>query len=303
MKVSLKNWLILLVLSLTWGSSFILIKQGLHAFTPYQVGALRMTIAAGFLSIWGFRNLRKIPRNKIFWVILAGANGNFIPMFLFPIAQTHVSSSMAGILDSLVPIFVLLFGALFFAIPAKMNQILGALIGFSGAVLLIGFDGMSGENSFLHSLLIVLATAMYGINGLIITSKLKDIPSFQLSTALFSIWLIPAVIVLFLSGFFRDFVGTTEQWHSLGYVTLLGFFGTALAMMLFYKMIQETSAIFASMVTYIMPLISVSWGVMVGENITWLHFVGFLLILNGVYLIQKKSKNEIELPENSPKEV
>lgn len=294
MKISLQNWLILLLLSLTWGSSFILIKQGLVSFSPFQVGALRMTIAAGFLSIWGFRNLTAIPKSKLKWVIIAGANGNFIPMFLFPIAQTRVSSSMAGILDSLVPIFVLLFGSLFFRQKTLINQVLGAIVGFIGAVLLIGFDGLNGENSFWHCLLIILATAMYGMNSLIITNKLYDIPPFRLSTSLFTIWLFPALIILFFSGFFENFVGTQVQWRSLGYVVILGFIGTALAMMLFYRLIQSTGAIFASMVTYLMPVVSVFWGIMVGENITWIHLIGFVLILVGVYLIQlKNAKNQL----------
>lgn len=292
MKISLQNWLILILLSLTWGSSFILIKQGLVSFSPYQVGALRMTIAAGFLSIWGFKNLTKVPKDKLKWVIIAGANGNFIPMFLFPIAQTRVSSSMAGILDSLVPIFVLLFGALLFRQKTVLNQILGALVGFIGAVLLIGFDGINGENSLWHCLLIILATAMYGMNSLIITTKLKDIPPFRLSTSLFTVWLIPALIVLFFSGFFDQFVGTSQQWESLGYVVILGFVGTALAMMLFYRLIQSTGAIFASMVTYLMPIVSVFWGIIVGENITWMHIIGFGLILIGVYLIQLKTSKK-----------
>ena len=115
MKIELKYWLILGVLALTWGSSFILIKQGLVAYTPYQVGALRLTIAGGILAIWGIPSLFKIPKKKLKYVALAGFCGNFIPMFLFPMAQTHVSSSMAGILDSLVPLFILLFGAIFYS--------------------------------------------------------------------------------------------------------------------------------------------------------------------------------------------
>lgn len=288
MKISLQNWVILIVLSLTWGSSFILIKNGLDAFSPYQVGALRMIVASGILSIWGVKNLLQLSKKQLKWIVIAGLNGNFIPMFLFPIAQTRVSSAMAGILDSLVPIFVLLFGSLFFNNRPTKNQILGAMIGFSGAVLLIGFGNMDGNNSLFHCLLIVLATAMYGLNGLILANKLNDIPSFRLSTALFTVWLIPSIIVLIATGFFTSFEGTDIQWESLGYITLLGIVGTALAMMLFYKLIQTTSPIFASMTTYLMPIVSVFWGFLAGESITIFHLIGFVLILTSVYLIQRK---------------
>lgn len=293
MKISLQNWVILIVLSLTWGSSFILIKNGLNAFSPYQVGALRMIVAAGVLSIWGVKNLLQIPKAKIKWIVIAGLNGNFIPMFLFPIAQTSVSSAMAGILDSLVPIFVLLFGSLFFKNRPTQNQIIGAMIGFLGAIVLIGFGNTTGENSLFHCILIVLATAMYGLNGLILSNKLHDIPSFKLSSALFTVWLIPSIIVLCATGFFSTFEGTAIQWESLGYITILGLVGTAVAMMLFYRLIQTTSPIFASMTTYLMPIVSVFWGFLSGESITMYHIIGFVLILTSVYLIQLKSKPDL----------
>lgn len=295
MKISLQNWIILGVLALTWGSSFILIKQGLVSFTPYQVGALRLCFAGGVLAFWGIPNLiKRIPKNKIGYVALAGFTGNFVPMFLFPIAQTQVSSSMAGILDSLVPLFILLFGALFFQLKGTKNQILGAIIGFIGAVILIGGDGLTGENSFWHCMIIVFATALYGLNSLILTKFLNDIPSFQLSSSLFTIWLPPAIIILLFSGFPTVFEGTVPQWQSLGFIAILGLIGTATAMILYYKLIQSTGPMFSSMVTYLMPVVSVFWGILVGEKITWLHIIGFILILSGVYLTQKPDKKQIE---------
>ena len=295
MKISLQNWIILGILALTWGSSFILIKQGLVSFTPYQVGSLRLCFAGGILAIWGIPNLIKLPRKIIPYVALAGFTGNFVPMLLFPIAQTKVSSSMAGILDSLVPLFILLFGATIFKVKGTKNQILGAVIGFVGAVILIGSDGLTGENSFWHCMIIVFATALYGLNSLILTKYLNDIPSFQLSSSLFTIWLLPSILILLFSGFPTEFIGSSEQWQSLGYIAILGLVGTATAMILYYKLIQSTGPIFSSMVTYLMPIVSVFWGFIVGEKITWLHIVGFLLILSGVYLTQKPDKKKIEI--------
>lgn len=126
-------------------------------------------------------------------------------MFLFPIAQTRVSSAMAGILDSLVPIFVLIFGSLLFKKKGTKNQIIGAIIGFIGAVLLIGFGNVSDENSLFHCFLIIIATAMYGLNSQILSNYLNDIPSFKLSSSLFTIWLIPSIIVLFFTGLLKNF--------------------------------------------------------------------------------------------------
>src|SRR5690606_34502608 len=169
-----QKWLPLGILTLTWGSSFILIKQGLVAYTPMEVGALRLCVAGLALVFFGIRNFRYIPKPLLPWVIAGGGMGNFIPMFLFPLAQERVSSSMAGILDSLVPIFVLLFGYLFFGIKSRWLQVLGAMIGFIGAAVLMRGDGNGGESDVFHASLIVLATAFYGMNGLIINRYLSD---------------------------------------------------------------------------------------------------------------------------------
>ena len=255
-----------------------------------QVGALRLCAAGLALVFFGVRNIKHIPKKLMPWVIAGGAMGNFIPMFLFPLAQAKVSSSMAGILDSLVPIFILLFGYLFFGIKSRVAQIIGAVIGFIGAAILMGDDGNGGKSDVFHSSLIVLATAFYGMNGLIITRYLSGVPSFKLSSVVFTIWFGPSLLILGFTGFFTTFEGTAAQWTGLGYVAILGLVGTALAMILFYKLLQLTSAIFASMVTYLMPIVAVMWGILDGERLVWTHAAGGALILLGVYLIQKKPK-------------
>ncbi|MGV3761516.1 DMT family transporter [Parapedobacter sp.] len=283
-----QKWVLLGVLTLTWGSSFILIKQGLLVYTPMEVGALRLCVAGLALVFFGVRSFKHIPKKLIPWVIAGGGMGNFIPMFLFPLAQQHVSSSMAAILDSLVPMFVLLFGFLFFGARGRLWQVVGVIIGFSGAALLVGVDTGGGQGDVFHSLLIILATAFYGMNGLIINRYLSGIPSFKLSAAVFTIWFGPSLIILGLTGFFSTFTGTPAQWEGLGYVAILGLVGTALAMILFYKLLQLTSALFASMVTYLIPIVAVMWGVLDGERLEWSHAFGGTLILLGVYLIQRK---------------
>lgn len=290
MKILSNKWALLAILSLTWGSSFILIKQSIAVFDPMQVGALRLSIAGLALVFFGVQNFKHVPKKLYPWVIAGGFLGNFIPMFLFPLAQEKVSSSMAGILDSLVPIFVLLFGFLFFGMKSRWTQIVGALIGFVGAAILMSDDGNGGKSDVFNSLLIVLATAFYGLNGLIISKYLSGIQSFKLSSVIFTIWLGPALVILGFTGFFNEFESTPEQWKGLGYVTILGLIGTATAMILFYKLIQRTSAIFASVVTYLMPVVAVIWGIIDGEKLTIIHALGGILILAGVYLIQMNSK-------------
>lgn len=290
MKNLLQNrWVLLVIIALTWGSSFILIKKSLLVFNPYEIGAFRVGISGLLLSYLGIPAIRSMSKNTIFWVALAGFFGNFFPMFLFPIAQTQVSSSLAGILDSLVPIFVLLFGFLFFGIRSRIVQVIGAIIGFLGAVLLMYFTETEQEGSqIFYALLVVLATACYAISALIIKEKLAHVASIMLSGAIFSIWTIPSFIILLYSGFFQNFDHSAQTMEALGYLAILTVFGTAIAMILYYKLIQNTGAVFASTITYLLPLVAVIWGLLDGEKFTYWYIIGGFLILVGIYLIREK---------------
>lgn len=287
------RWFLLIIIALTWGSSFILIKKSLLVFNPYQIGAFRVAVSGLLLAYIGFPALRKMSKKTLLWITLTGFFGNFLPMYLFPIAQTRVSSSLAGILDSLVPVFVLVLGFFLFGIKSKWLQVLGAVIGFAGAALLMYFSEATSEESKLgYALLVVLATACYAVAALIIKEKLAHVPSIKLSGAVFSVWLLPSLIILVLSGFFSDFQDTPETWESLGYLSILTIMGTAIAIILYYKLIQNTSPVFASTVTYLLPLIAVIWGLMDGEKFSIWYVIGGLLILLGIYLIREKKKNK-----------
>lgn len=286
------RWFLLIVIALTWGSSFILIKKSLIVFSPYEVGALRVGVSGLILSFLGIPALLKMPKNILFWVAIAGFFGNFLPMFLFPIAQTQVSSSLAGILDSLVPVFVLVIGFFLFGIRSKLTQVIGAFIGFTGAATLMYFSEVNTEESQLgYALLVVLATACYALSALVIKHKLQNVPSMQLSGAIFTIWLIPSFIILIATGFFTNFQSTPETWEAAGYLGILTVVGTAIAMILYYKLIQTTTPVFASSVTYLLPLVAVIWGLIDGESFTVWYVLGGLLILLGIYLIREKKKD------------
>ncbi|WP_026451571.1 DMT family transporter [Aequorivita capsosiphonis] len=286
------RWILLIILALTWGSSFILIKKSLLVFTPYQIGAFRVAISGLILCYIGFPAIRKMSKKTLFWVALTGFFGNFLPMYLFPIAQTRVSSSLAGILDSLVPVFVLVLGFFLFGIKSKWLQFFGAIIGFAGAALLMYFSEATSEESKIgYALLVVLATAFYALAALIIKQKLQHVPSLKLSGAVFSIWMIPSLLILIFTGFFTNLQNTPETWESLGFLSILSVVGTAIAIVLYYKLIQNTTPVFASTVTYLMPLVAVVWGLLDGEKFSFWYVIGGLLILWGIYLIREKKKN------------
>lgn len=299
MHIFRSKWFILSILTLTWGSSFILIKKSLEAFTPYQIGSIRVIVSGLLLMGIGIPAIRKMDKKTIGWMVFAGALGNFVPMFLFPMAQLRVSSSMAGILDTLVPVFVLILGFSFFKMRSKTIQWIGTVVGFIGAAILMYFSAdSSGDSDIGYSLLIVLATVCYAASALIVNQKLQHVPSLQLSASVFTVWMFPSIVILLFSGFFREFQATSAQLHGLGYLSILSIVGTALAMLLYFRLIQTTSAVFASMVTYLIPIVAVFWGLLAGESFNIWYVLGGALILSGIYLVQEKNVDEIvaEIP-------
>lgn len=294
------KWLSLFILTLIWGSSFILIKKGLQEFSPYQVGALRMIIASVSLLLIGGYRLKEIPKSLWKWIILCGFLGSFFPMFLFPLAETQVESAIAGVLNALTPLFVFIFGLFFFKARYTKINFLGLLISFSATIALIVIPNLNQsssavlgkETSIPHALLIVFATFLYAISSLIYKKKLTGFNQITITTAVFSTLLIPGILVLISTGFFTQFHATTAQNHSLFFVFLLGFMGSGVAMLLYNRLIQSSTAIFASSVTYLMPMVSLMWGIQDGEQIQFFHLICFALILIGVYLINYKKKAE-----------
>lgn len=285
-----EKWILLIVLTLIWGSSFILIKKGLEHFDPYQVGALRVLIAGVLLSPLAIIHRKKFPRKRIKWLVLAAFSGNFIPMFLFPIAETQISSSVAGIINSMMPIFVIIVGGLFWKSATTGRQILGVSISFSGACLLmLGSQGETGIK-FFPILLLLIATFLYAISMTTVKAKLNDISSQVLSGfVFFYVLFLPSLLALISTGFFDEFKGTSSEFIGLGYVSLLSIFGTGLAMLLNYRLLKISSPLFASTVTLLMPIVAVLWGVLDGERLTAIQFTGGLIIIGGLIFLRSKA--------------
>ncbi|WP_313270363.1 DMT family transporter [Epilithonimonas vandammei] len=124
------KWILLIGLSVIWGSSFILIKKSLEHFNPYEVGALRVLISGLVLMPYAVSKIKQFPRKHMKWLIIAAVSGNFIPMFLFPIAETQITSSIAGIINSMMPIFVIIVGSLVWKFSTTRKQLLGVLVSF-----------------------------------------------------------------------------------------------------------------------------------------------------------------------------
>ncbi|RXG31300.1 DMT family transporter [Leeuwenhoekiella palythoae] len=288
-----KKWLYLFILSLIWGTSYILIKKGLVGLTPLQLGAFRIIFTTIFLFLIGFKKLFKISKQQWGWVALSALLGTFLPVFLFAYAETQIDSSIASILNSLVPLFTIVLGFLLFKIAFTRNQIIGVVLGLLGAGILI-FQGaeVNPEQNYLFAGFVVIAALCYAGNANILKAKLQEVSSLAIAVGNFSVMLIPAVIVLYFSGGTQLNIEDPKIKSSLIYVLILAFFGTALAKILFNKLVQISSAVFSTSVTYLIPIVGIFWGLLDGERFTLIHLVGAGVILTGVYLVNANRKQK-----------
>lgn len=282
------KWVYLMVLALVWGSSFILIKKGLIGLTALQLGSLRIIFAAVFLVLIGFKSLSKIPAFKWKYIALTSLFGTFIPAYLFAIAQTEIDSSVSSILNSLTPLNTLILGALVFGLQFKRNQIFGILIGLIGSALLILNGAIHHpEQNYYYAILVLIASICYAVNVNLIKKYLHDLSPLSITTGNFMVLFFPAFMVLFFSGFF-EVVHDVKVQESILFIMILGVVGTGIANILFFKLIQMSSPVFATSVTYLIPVVAFCWGLLDNEMLTPVQFFGAFIVLIGVYLSAKK---------------
>ena len=294
MSNTVKKWVLLLLLSFIWGSSFILIKKGLLGFSPLQLGSFRLVISALIIFAFGFKSLKGLNKNQWKWLALSGFLGSFFPSFLFAYAETEVDSTITSILNSLVPLNTAVLGFVLFKIKSNRFQVLGVVIGFIGAVLLI-LEGaaLNPNQNYRYTGLIILASLMYAANVNIIKRYLNEVRPLSIATANFVVVFIPSIAVLIFSGgMSRTTLYSTAFLPALGCVFLLSLFGTALAKILFNNLIQISNPVFASSVTYLMPLVALFWGALDAEIFNAFQGLSALIILSGIYLANKKIKKK-----------
>lgn len=281
------NWSIMILLAFIWGSSFILMKKGLDVFSYEQVADLRMSLAWLSLLPLVCSQIKKTPIH--FWIPLAvvGLFGNGIPAFLFTKAQTQLDSSLTGILNSLVPLFTLLIAVFIFKIKVKGYNILGILIGLTGAIWLVAGDGVVMENAH-YAWFVVVATICYAISLNTIKNYLVELNPIHITGLAFFFVGPPTLIHLFSTDFIEVMNTQEKAWSALGYIFILAVVGTSMAVAIFNKLVARTTAIFASSVTYLIPVFAIMWGVIDGEHIAPQHISGTAIIFAGIYLVNKQ---------------
>ena len=290
--MKLNKWFYLAALSFIWGSSFILIKKGLVGLTAIELGSIRIIISAFVLVPFTFNRLKEITFKQWKWIIISAFVGSFFPAFLFAFAEQEIDSSVASILNSIVPLNTIIIGLVLFGIKSTKRQIIGVLLGFFGAYqLIISGINLNPDQNYFYSGLVIICSFLYAFNVNIIKKYLQELSAVAIATGHFIVILIPSIIVLLISDFNFEKLQNPQTQTSLFYVTLLAIFGTTLAKILFNKLINISSAVFASSVTYSMLIVSIFWGVMDGENFSINQLFATIIIVIGILLTNKKSKS------------
>jgi len=284
-------WFLLLLLALIWGSSPIMIKKALVQLGPFEIGALRLSLASLVLMPFLLKSLNEIKKTDYFILFISGIVGNVIPYFLYPIAQTQIDSATSGVLTSLTPFFALIIGVIFYKLKATKNNIIGLFIGFLGTSILILFSNSSqGFSADLYGLFVVAATLLYGINLNLVKYHLKHLKPITI-TAFSIVSILPITLyILFAHTEFPSHLKLVNEYLlEFGYVFVLGVLGTSIATLIFYNLIKIKDTVFASMVTYLMPIVAIGFGVLDGEKINLPQLFGMLLVLLGVFINSKKN--------------
>ena len=297
-KKSILSWLLLVLLALVWGSSFILMLRGMETenhipiYSDVQVGALRMTIAGLVMFPFGIFLIRKIKSFRLFVALLiVGTCGNFLPAFLFTYAETELSSGMTGMLNSFTSFFTIIIGYSVFKQTVSKQQVYGLLIAFVGICLLVGSTVLDGTVSWLHIGAVVLATILYATSLNTIKHECQSLKSLEITALAFTLVAIPAFLVAYFSGAFTVMTKNPNGWNGLGFIAILSVVGTCIAVVLFNRIIALKSAVFASSVTYLIPIVAVIIGCFYNhENILWQQVLGMVVIIGGVALANRQLK-------------
>ena len=286
-----KKWFYLAILSLIWGSSFILIKKGLVGLNSVQLASLRMIFAASVIYIYSYNSIKKIPKKSWKWIVITAYLGTFFPVYLISYGQTEIESGLASIITTVTPINTLIIGIIFFSLTFSIKQLFGLFIGLVGAVLLLYDASETNLNSNIYfSFFIYLTTVGYAASVNLIKKHLTNIPPEAVTAGIFLSISPPAIIVLY----FSDFTDLNFQdpliLKSIFFVLVLGVFGSAIAQTLFNKFVKISSPIFASAVTYTMPVVAIFWALIDGEILSIMQFFATAIILIGVYLVNKRKQ-------------
>lgn len=286
----LKAWLLLGLLALIWGSSFLLIKKGLLGFAPDQLAAIRIASAGFVLLPFILRRFKTVQPHHWLKLICVGLVGSFIPAFLFAFAQTELPSGVTGVLNTFTPLATLIIGITLFKQTALMQQWFGVVIGLVGTLLLVTATANGDFEFNRYGLLIIAATICYGLNLNLIKHHIPDLGALTITGV--SLFLVaPAALIYLLTATpFMTQVTQPELWFPLSSILVLGIIGTAMALVIFNTVVKLTDTTFTSSVTYLIPIVALILGILDGEPFFVQQGIGLAAILSGVWIANKRKR-------------
>ncbi len=294
-KIQPLDWALLIFLAVTWGCSFFFMKRGLAVFSWDEVAAMRIGLSSVFfMSVLAWR-WQEVPHDRWRYTTIVGLCGSTIPAFLFVFAQQNINSSLAGILNTTTPLWILILGALFFGVSLTRNKIWGILLGLFGAATLVFFrpahGAASGNENNWYAVFIIIATCFYGISSNVIKTYLNKTNPIIASSMSFLTVGVPCLLYLAFFSHFFEHLQNPNAYAALGYLLILAIINTFIGNIAYYLLIQRTDAVIAGVVTYFIPIISIIIGVFDNESIAPIQLLGLVLILSGVYLVSKRVEN------------
>ena len=289
MNIQIKKWGTLILLSIIWCSSYILIKKGLGGLTAIELGSIRIMITTIIVAPFGYSKIKSIPKEKFKWVLFSACVGAFFPAYLFAFAETQISSSVTAVLVSLTPLFTLLISIIIFSAAFIQRQLLGVFVGFIGILILVYNELLISSYNLLFVSFVIVAAFCYAVNANILKYKLPGISAIGLVFMSFAFLFFPALTILILSDFpFSEFIYDPSIIESIAYIVILALFGTAIAKTMYIKLLEISSPVFSVSTTYLMPIVAIFWGLLDGEEFKLVQVLGTGVILIGVYLVTKK---------------
>ncbi len=261
-------------------------------FSDMQVGALRIVFAGTALLPFALRAIRRISSLRIFLLLaIVGLTGNFLPAFLFTYAETGLSSGYAGMMNSFTPIFAIIIGVSVFKDKLTKGQLIGIGIGTIGVILLmIAGKNLSVSGDWSHLIALVIATLCYGISLNAIKHTLQGYKSYEIASLSFLIILIPSAIIAMQQSSIETIQLNAHAWEGLIAIGILSLVGTAFALILFNKLVADSSVVFASSVTYLIPIIAVLIGIYFGETINGYQVGAMTIVISGVFVVNRYKK-------------
>ena len=282
--------LILVILAIIWGSSFILMKKGLRSYTAFEITLYRILVVFIVFIPLCIKKFTSLSKKDFLIISLTGLIGSAIPYFLFIKAQTFIDSSLNGILNSITPLFTILFGTLLFNQKFNLKTVIGVVTGLVGAMGLIitANGGDLSLNALIYSLLPLAGSACYALNLNIIKIYLSNTSAVLITgVSFFIIGPISGILLVYQTEFLNQIIHNDTNQINLIYITVLGVIGTGFAVWLFNLLIKETSSVFASSVTYLIPIVAIIWGIIDGEGFSIFEAIFCFVIFAGVYLIRQ----------------